>query len=344
MSDPVEPRHHVSRRTLLKGALAGGAAVVAASFGVGRLIKGSEQRWDAAAFPEPGRARVAILSASGYDGPLEQTVFDGLRAIGADVSGARVLLKPNLIEFDPTTAINTDPRLIAATVLAMRRLGAASVTVGEGPGHRRDVQDVVERSGLADALGGVEAPFVDLNADAIGRVGLRSSYTRLGELWLPASVTEADVVVSMPKMKTHHWAGVTLSLKNLFGVLPGRVYGWPKNILHWQGIQQSIVDVAGAVRPAYAIVDGIVGMEGNGPISGTPVPAGVVVVGDDPVATDTVTATLMGFDPERLGYLVEAGRFLGQGDLEQIDLRGEPIERYARTFEPPPGAAARAAG
>ena len=75
----------------------------------------------------------------------------------------------------------------------------------------------------------------------------------------------------MPKMKTHHWAGVTLSLKNCFGCLPGRVYGWPKNALHWVGIDKAILDVAGAVRPGYAIVDGIVAMEGNGPIDGTPV-------------------------------------------------------------------------
>jgi len=67
------------------------------------------------------------------------------------------VLKPNLVEFDPATTINTDPRLVAATVLAMRRLGAASVTVAEGPGHRRDVQDIVARSGLADSLGEVGA-------------------------------------------------------------------------------------------------------------------------------------------------------------------------------------------
>jgi hypothetical protein len=120
-----------------------------------------------------------VLGASGYGGSLESTVLDGLLAIGADVRGADVLLKPNLVEFDPTTAINTEPRLIAATVLAFRRLGAASVRVAEGPGHRRDVQDVVTRSGLADALTGVEAPFVDLNAAAIRNVSLRSSYTEL---------------------------------------------------------------------------------------------------------------------------------------------------------------------
>jgi uncharacterized protein (DUF362 family) len=279
---------------------------------------------------------VAVLTASGYDGPLEETVLDGLRAIGADVRGANVLLKPNLVEFDPLTSINTEPRLIAAAVLAFRRLGAASVVVGEGPGHRRDVQDVVTRSGLTEALAGVDAPFADLNAAPIQRVTLRSHYTDLGELWLPTPVLDADVVVSMPKMKTHHWAGVTLSLKNLFGTLPGRVYGWPKNILHWAGIEPSILDIAGAVRPGYAIVDGIVGMEGNGPISGEPVESGVLVFANDPVAADTVGASLMGFDPEKIAYIAEAGRFLGQTDRGRMQQRGEDPDRLGRTFAPPP--------
>ena len=242
-------RHrHVDRRTFLRGAVAGGVIAAAGGLGLRALLR-EPPPWDEAAFPPPGDARVAVLAATSYEGPLESTVLEGLRAIDADVEGANVLLKPNLVEFDPTTAINTEPRLIAATVLALRRLGASSVRVGEAPGHRRDVQDVVTRSGLADALAGVEAPFVDLNLAGIQRVPLRSRYTDLGALWLPTPVVEADVVVSMPKMKTHHWAGVTLSLKNLFGTLPGRVYGWPKNLLHWAGIERSILDIAGAVRP-----------------------------------------------------------------------------------------------
>ena len=149
-------------------------------------------------------------------------------------------------------------------------------------------------------------------------------------------VLDADVVVSMPKMKTHHWTQVTLSLKNLFGTLPGRVYGWPKNVLHWAGIERSILDIAGAVRPAYAIVDGIVGMEGNGPISGEAVAAGVLVFADDPVAADAVGAQLMGRDPDEIPYIAEAGRFLGVADLDRIEQRGEDPEPLIRSFAPPP--------
>ncbi len=330
-------RRPIDRRAFLRAVAAGGAVAAAGTLGV-RAFLGEPEPWDDAAFPTPGSARVAVLPASRYDSSLEAIVLDGLAAIGANVAGRNVLLKPNLVEFDPGTVINTDPRLVAATVEALRLLGAAAVTVGEGPGHRRDVQDVVSRSGLLDALGEVKAPFVDLNADAVRRVPLRSRYTTLGELWLPQTVLGADVVISMPKMKTHHWAGVTLSLKNLFGCLPGRVYGWPKNVLHWAGIQPSILDIAGAVRPRYAIVDGIVGMEGNGPIQGDPVEVGVLVFGDDPVATDVVTASLMGLDPTLVPYLVEAGRFLGQSERERIVDAGEDPSRFARPFAPPPQA------
>jgi len=245
-------------------------------------------------------------------------VIDGLREIGADVAGRSVLLKPNLVEYDPQTVINTDTRVVAATAAAMRRLGAASVIVGEGPGRRRDTQFVVTASSLLEALDAVETRFVDLNTAELVRVPLHSSFTSLGELWLPAPVVDADIVVSMPKMKTHHWAGATLSLKNCFGCVPGRVYGWPKNALHWAGLGEAIVDTAAAVRPEIQIVDGIVAMEGNGPIQGSPINVGVLVFGLDPVATDATAARLMGFDPTRISYLADAARFLGQGDLERI--------------------------
>jgi uncharacterized protein (DUF362 family) len=326
----------MDRRTFLTRAAAVAAGATAVGLGAGTLIPRLEERlrhpWDANAFPPIGSPRVAVLRASSYDADLEGVVLEGLRAVSADVRGASVLLKPNLVEYDPGAVINTDPRVVAATVLAMRRLGAASVTVAEGPGHRRDTQFVVTSSGLLDALAAVEAPFVDLNTSALARVQLDTSFTDLGELWLPQPVIDADVVVSMPKMKTHHWAGATLSLKNCFGCVPGRIYGWPKNVLHWAGLEQAIVDVAAAVRPDLQIVDGIVGMQGNGPIQGTPISAGVLVFGTDPVATDSTAARLMGLDPNRISYLSQAGRFLGQGDLEQIVQVGEDPERDAVDF------------
>jgi uncharacterized protein (DUF362 family) len=182
-------------------------------------------------------------------------------------------------------------------------------------------------------LSELDVRFVDLNVAPVRRVGLATSYTRLGELWLPEPVLDADVVLSMPKLKAHHWVGVTLSLKNCFGCVPGRIYGWPKNVLHWEGIPASILDIAAAVQPNLVIVDGIVGMEGDGPIMGTPKEAGHLIFGTDPVAADATAARLMGVDPERVDYLREAGRFLGQVHLEDIEQRGEDPEADEVPFE-----------
>jgi uncharacterized protein (DUF362 family) len=126
---------------------------------------------------------------------------------------------------------------------------------------------------------------------------------------------------------------VTLSLKNMFGIMPGAVYGWPKNVLHWAGIEQSILDVnATLAMPRFNIVDGIVGMEGNGPIQGDPRASGLLVFGRDPVAVDATAARLMGIEPQRVWYLLQANRFLGNMEEELIEQRGENLEAYAQEY------------
>ena len=332
MSDILHRR--MSRRRFLIRAAEAGLATGAVGLTIGGILAQQKPSpWNHDLFHVPDKSKVAVLRATDYAGDLENIVMSGMREIGLDVAGRSVLLKPNMVEFDPSSHINTDPRLVAATVAVMKRLGAKSVIVGEGPGHRRDTEYIIRRSGLVDLLRDVDTDFVDLNTAALVRKPLQSQYTSLRELWLPRVVLESDLVVSMPKMKTHHWGGVTLSLKNCFGCVPGRVYGWPKNVLHWAGLEQSILDVAAAVRPGLAIVDGITGMQGDGPIEGTPVAAGVVVMGTDPVAVDTTAARVMEINPGRVFYLAEAARFLGQGDPELITQVGEDPEREAVPFE-----------
>jgi uncharacterized protein (DUF362 family) len=137
--------------------------------------------------------------------------------------------------------------------------------------------------------------------------------------------------VSMPKLKTHHWVGATLGMKNLFGLVPGGVYGWPKNVLHWAGIDESIADLHQLFPNAFTLVDGIVGMEGNGPIQGTARPAGVIVAGASPPAVDATCCRIMGLDPARIGYLrLAAGADRLTEDL--IPQTGEHIASVAGRF------------
>ncbi len=287
-------------------------------------------------FPTPGTSPVAVLRAHTYDGDLEGLLLDGLRLVDVDVRRRSVLLKPNFVEFVRGSSINTDPRMVVAAANAFRRLGASSVVVAEGPGHRRDTEAIAIASGLRDALDDAGLRFVDLNDAPLVRTPLRTRYTGLSELWVPRVLRDTEVVVSMPKLKTHHWVGVTMSLKNCFGCMPGRVYGWPKDVFHVRGIPESILDIAAAVRPSLTIIDGVVGMQGDGPIMGDPVASGVVVVSRDLVAADVTGARLMGMDPEKVGYLEEAGRFLGQGRSELIEQRGEDPSRLTKAFKPAP--------
>jgi uncharacterized protein (DUF362 family) len=306
----------ITRRDLLAGSagLAAGAAVAAPFL----LPKYHFDR-------RPKRSRVAILNVDQYSHNLENILEAALRLFPSDVVGKTVLLKPNLVDYLPGDAINTHPSLVLAAAECFRRSAAKSVLVAEGPGHQRDTQLVLLQSRYEEILRTEKIRFVDLNRDELVRTPLQASYTGMKHLWLPRTVFEADFVVSMPKMKAHHWSGVTLSMKNMFGVVPGTRYGWPKNILHWAGIQQSILDICATVPIHFVIADGIVAMEGNGPLNGTPRQMGKIVLSNDPVAADATCARLMGFEPNRITHIHEGARFLGNSSEAAIDQAGERL-------------------
>jgi uncharacterized protein (DUF362 family) len=282
-------------------------------------------------------ADVFIGRAASYTSGLRNVLLEGLRAIGVDrksIAGKSVLLKPNLVEPSRDAPhINTHPAFIVAAAEAFRSLDAREVFVGEGPGHCRDTHLVLDESGVGDALREHGLEFVDLNIDDVDPWRNRSRLTRLAELHLPRSLRRADVVVSLPKMKTHHWTGATLSMKNFFGVMPGVCYGWPKNVLHHHGIHESVVDAVSTVRPHLAIVDGVVAMEGDGPIMGSPKAAGLVVMGTNLPAVDATCCRLMRIAPERIGYLAAASGRLGPIRERNIGQRGETIASCAQTFK-----------
>ena len=264
------------------------------------LALSCSQRRDFRALPA---RRVSIVRAPSYKHDLTDIIRRILCEHRVAVTAKRILLKPNLVEFSAQAPINTNPILVSAAVEAFYSLGAASVTIAEGPGHRRMTLDMAEAAGFFSSIPRFEDIFVDLNTDDVQHVSLSNPVSGLKELYLPNTVFACDLLVSLPKMKTHHWAGATLSMKNLFGVVPGSVYGWPKNILHWAGIDESIVDLHHLFPRQFAIVDGIEAMEGNGPILGTSKHVGVIVAGAHPPSVDATCSQIMGIDPAKIRYL-----------------------------------------
>ena len=279
---------------------------------------------------------VSVVRAADYRTDLAAIVRGLLVEHKIDVRGKRILLKPNLVEFSSGAPVNTSAVFVAAVYEAFRSLGAAEVKIGEGPGHRRITMDLADSAGFFQTVEDFESQFVDLNLDEVSPVHLRKPFSRLTELYLPNRVLSCDLLVSLPKLKTHHWVGATLAMKNLFGLVPGGVYGWPKNVLHWAGIDECIADLHLIFPQQFCIVDGIEGMQGNGPILGTAKHAGVLVAGSHPPSVDATCCQIMGINPAGIKYLELVARRTGwrAGDVRQI---GEHAHSVYTPFELPAG-------
>lgn len=307
----------LSRRTLILGSSLAAAAAIPLSK---RLLP---------------KESVFVARNQSYEKDLSTTIRDGLLSTGLDPSwlpGKRVLLKPNLVE--PQKAIphmTTHPSVIIAAADVFRRWGA-TVRVGEGPGHVRDTEIALHDSGVGEALDSAELDFCDLNYEEVKWTPNKGRNCKLDGFYFPQSVCEADLLVSMPKMKTHHWVGLTASMKNLYGIIPGIKYGWPKNVLHHNGIPQTVVDINASAPRTVTIVDGIDCMEGDGPILGSKKWMGLILVGQNLPAVDATAARIMGLRPELIDYLQLAHR-LGPVDQYRIRQTGEAWSELVSPFK-----------
>ena len=167
--------------------------------------------YDASLFQLPAISPVGLFPASDYAVDFKEIIGRGLRELGVDVRGRRVFLKPNIVEYESDTAINTHPLVVAGAALAFRAAGAGDVVVGEGPGHRRDTEYLLTQSDH------------DLReTGSVSSISIRmTSPTKLAlihgsALALPVELLQADF---MPRrlLKTHHSAGMTAGMKNFFG-------------------------------------------------------------------------------------------------------------------------------
>ena len=327
MIDHTKPQstNVLTRRDVL---MAAGAGLV---LGIGALVV--PKRY----FRMPQQAQAFVAKVAHYQMEISDAIVRGIRELGIlseELQGKRILLKPNLVETaSGAPHINTHPLVLRGTIEAFLRLGAATVMVAEGPGHRRDTLAVYEESGLADVLTEDRIKFHDLNYITGYELPNAGRQSRMKTLTFPALFQEVDWIVSVAKMKTHHWAGATLSMKNLFGVMPGIYYGWPKNVLHHAGIENSILDINATLKPHFAIVDGIVGMQGDGPIMGDPKQVGVLVMGRNLAAVDATCCRIMGIDPFKVSYLERADNWLGPIAARSIEQRGEVIAAVRTDFD-----------
>ncbi len=327
------------RLALLSGIAAGAGVIYKTTEPVGfeRMFRWMVRGYGRRIFGAPSRVALAACASYGAD------ILGALRgawqnAQAPDLHGASIVLKPNLVDYVGTNPSYTSPRVVQAMIQLAREMGARNVVVGDGPTFRRDPQVILDATGYAEMLASEKVEFIDLNYDDLVTIPLKGGYTNLKTLFIAKTIRDADLFISMPKLKTHHWTQISGSVKNLFGTVPGIKYGWPKNTLHIQGISAFLAELADSLPTrGCAVVDGIVGMEGDGPLFGSAVASGALVVGVDLLAVDATCARLMGFDPAQIDYL-DFAAWAGVGTIDQgkIDLVGERLADLQRTFARPP--------
>lgn len=284
------------------------------------------------------RSKVALVKVPKYSLDVKSLLKPYFNQFNLSLKGKQVLLKPNLVDFHGEDHyINTHPTIMAAAIELFGDLGA-KVVVAEASGLRRDINTILHYAHYKKILDRYGVAFVDLNIDTVDRVRIPSNLTGLEHFYIPKTVLDSDFVVSMPKLKTHHWMGVTLSLKNMFGIMPGLKYGWPKNKLHYVGVERSIIDINHTVKPDFTIIDGVYGLEGNGPLFGDNKYVGVVAMSDDPLAADYVCARVMGVDPDKVKYLKLASMPLKYdlsplGNVKNIEIIGETVNQVRQNFK-----------
>lgn len=281
------------------------------------------------------KAKVALVRGKNR----YHNITEALRLIEDDIHPrGKILIKPNFTSTTRQLAA-THRDAVRAVLDFLRERTSAPITIAEGSGMG-DTFEGYRNFGYLDLVDQYGVRLVDLNRDEWVKVKLYDQHLR--PLWLRVArtVADSDYRISVCPLKTHDFVVVTLSLKNmLVGSLIRDERGSDKAAIH-QGygpMNLNLYELAKLIPPHLSVIDGFIGMEGAGPISGDPVEMGVAITSTDFLAADTVGAKIMGFDIDQIGYLhyCKLGG-LGVGDLEQMEIVGENPEGCSRSFKPHP--------
>ena len=241
-------------------------------------------------------------------GEVEAAIRRGLDELHVDVSGRRTaLIKPNIvIAAKPRTAVVTHPAVVEAVVNVLRERGVSEISIADGPGVGLDVEAVFDKSGYKALAERLNVNLVDFNkADRRGRAW------KYGTLGVPAILEDTDLYVNVPKLKTHGYTTLTLSIKNHKGMLSEA----DKKLDHQLGLHEPLVEQAKLCPPDLVVLDGIVGVEADGPLNGRPVRSRALLMGTNMLEVDAAAARLAGFDPRKIKHLAIAERE-GLGSME----------------------------
>ncbi|MEM2914680.1 MAG: DUF362 domain-containing protein [Candidatus Bathyarchaeia archaeon] len=270
-------------------------------------------------------SKVAIVKG---DDPTE-TTFRALEIIKPHLENVLstkkpILIKPNyILSKHPSTGITTDCRVIEGIVKFLKENKIDEIVIGEGSGFA-DTFQAFKTAGVDVVAEKWNVKLVDLNKDEFVEVEIADPLS-LKKVKIAKTALESTII-SVPKLKLHRIATVTLSLKNMMGALAS------KGSMHNGRLSKNIADLASVIKPSLSVVDGIIAGEGH-ETSGTPVEMNLIIAGADPVAVDSVGAAIMGVSPTEVEHITLAEKKgLGISDLKKIDIMGEPLEKVKRKF------------
>jgi uncharacterized protein (DUF362 family)/NAD-dependent dihydropyrimidine dehydrogenase PreA subunit len=284
------------------------------------------------------KARVALTKCDSYDqATVDAALSKSLKLIGGlgqfIKPGHKVLIKPNILSASaPETAVATHPAIVSAVVRAVKAAGATAL-VGDSPSNAHAfVPSTLAKTGIKQAAEAAGGQTVLLQQSGIAEISSPSRNQRMRTYAISKLAIEADVIINLPKIKTHNLTAYTGAIKNMFGVVPGFYKSkFHVNAIRPRDLAGLLVDVFEIAKPSLNIMDAVMGMEGNGPAGGQPRKLGVIIASSDGVALDAVGSYLIGFDPLKIETTARAAsRGVGQADLDQISIIGEKLNDIAQ--------------
>lgn len=273
-------------------------------------------------------SRVALVK-----GPREQeTVHRALDLLGnlKDVvsEAPRVLIKVNFISVKTyETGVTTDPLVVEAIIRKVKEL-SDEVFVVESDASMTDADKACRATGMLEVCNDNQVKFINLRREK-DRVKLKiPDAETLNEITVPKIVVDS-AIINAAKLKTHNETGVSLGMKNMFGLLPDKL----KFKYHLRNISKVVVDINTVLKSRLTVIDGFYALEGSGPTTGTPVKMDLIIAGKDPVAIDATGCRVMGINPEEI-YHIRRAHEKGLGEMEEakIELVGNRLEEVMRRF------------
>jgi len=251
------------------------------------------------------KATVAVVRCADYGDGLSAKIERALTLAawqGAEgLAGKRVLLKPNLLtDRRPEQAVTTHPAIVRQ-VIRWFKLSGAEVSVGDSPASTANLNNVWHLSGIGAVCAEEQVPLISFE-QAGARLFAQDGFS----FSVAQPVLDADLVVNLPKVKSHSLTMLTAAVKNIYGVLPG----YSKTMYHRQypkmaAFGRLVAAIWRVMPPSVTLADGVVGMEGQGPANGRPVPLGFLAASADPFALDRALCEMLRIDVRRVPYLVD---------------------------------------